>query len=215
MNGAAEVGSAAAREWTRGEHTVSDDRARLDFGVIHGFLTTSYWSPGISMEDVRKSAEHSHPFGLYRGTRQVGFARVLTDYVKFAYLCDVFVLEGERGNGVGRWMMECILAHPDLAPVRKWMLATWDAHGFYQRLGFAPPARPEMYLERYTAADPSAVPASLDSAPSLDPASAAPASPEASADVEKPSIARPVVEEVEMGGEAPCQLHRFFDPDDD
>ena len=125
-------------EWQQGEYTISDDRARLDFGVIHGFLSgESYWARGRSRERVERSIEHSLPFGLYRADgRQVGFARVVTDRATFAWLADVFVVAEERGRGLSKWLVECVLAHPELLYLRRWLLATRDAQELYRRFGF-------------------------------------------------------------------------------
>ncbi|HEU0076336.1 MAG TPA: GNAT family N-acetyltransferase [Longimicrobiaceae bacterium] len=141
-------GGAAPHELRRGEYLVSSDRGLVDLGVVHGFLTRSYWSPGISAEEVACSIEHSLPFGLYRGGRQVGFARVVTDYVKLAYVADVFVLEEARGEGLGKLLVEAVLSHPRLQGVWRWLLVTQDAHGLYRRFGFAELDRPERYMER-------------------------------------------------------------------
>jgi GNAT superfamily N-acetyltransferase len=127
--------------------TVSTDPSRLDLDVIHSFLTTSYWAAGIPRETVRRSLAHSLCFGLYEGDAQVGFARVVSDRATFAYLADVFVLESRRGRGLGRWLIGCVMAHPDLQGLRVWRLATRDAHGLYRRFGFGPPLRPETHME--------------------------------------------------------------------
>ena len=124
-------------EWHKDEYTVSDDRARLDVDVIYNFLSeSSYWARGRSRERVERSVEHSLPFGVYRDGHQVGFARVVTDYATFAWLADVFVLDSERGRGVGKWLVETIMAHPELREVRRWLLATRDAQELYRRFGF-------------------------------------------------------------------------------
>src|SRR6266550_1952190 len=115
-------------EWKRNGFTVSTDKARLDHGAIHEFLRDSYWAKGIPRELVDRSIENSLCFGLYDGERLVGFARVISDYATFAYLSDVFVLESHRGQGLGTWFMETVMAHPDLRNLRRWMLATADAH---------------------------------------------------------------------------------------
>jgi GNAT superfamily N-acetyltransferase len=126
-----------ANEWTRGEYTVSCDRARLDFEVIHGFLSReSYWARGRTRERVERAVAGSLPFGLYKGGRQVGFARVVTDYATFSWLADVFVLDTERGRGLGVWLVECVMSHPDLREMRRWLLATRDAEELYRRFGF-------------------------------------------------------------------------------
>jgi GNAT superfamily N-acetyltransferase len=136
-------------EQHRGEYTVSTDPGRLDFSVIHGYLTTSYWSPGVQMEVVRKAAAHSLAFGLYRGDAQIGYARVVTDLATFAYLADVFVLEAHRGAGLGTWLIEIILAHPDLQGLRRFMLATRDAHALYRKFGFTELSNPARFMERW------------------------------------------------------------------
>ncbi len=128
-----------AREWRRGAYLVTTDKTRLDLEMDHGFLKISYWAGGISAEVVRRSVENSLTFGLFRGDEQVGFARVVTDYATFAYLADVFVLEPYRGRGLGKWMMEVVFSHPELQGLRRWMLATRDAHELYRKYGFAEP----------------------------------------------------------------------------
>ena len=133
--------------WSRGAYQVSTDPARIDLDVVHGYLAQSYWAEEIPRDLVARSIEHSIPFGLYHGSRQVGFARVITDRATFAYLGDVFVLEEERGNGLGVWLMEVIMSHPDLQGLRRFMLATRDAHGLYQKFGFQAPALPERLME--------------------------------------------------------------------
>lgn len=124
-------------EWTRDEYTISCERARLDLDVIHEFLSgESYWARGRSRESVERSINNSLPFGLYKDAQQVGFARVVTDYATFAWLADVFVLHSERGRGLGVWLVETVVSHPDLQGLRRWILATRDAHELYRRFGF-------------------------------------------------------------------------------
>lgn len=124
-------------EWKRDEYTISCEHARLDMGAIHEFLSReSYWARGRSRERIELAIKNSLPFGLYKGERQVGFARVVTDYATFAWLADVFVLDVERGRGLGVWLVETALAHPDLRGLRRWILATRDAHELYRRFGF-------------------------------------------------------------------------------
>lgn len=135
--------------WRRGPYVVSTDPSLLDMGVVHGFLGSSYWAEGVPSEVVRRSIEHSLCFGVYEGGAQVGFARVVTDRATFAYLCDVFVAEGHRGRGLGKLLMETIIAHPELQGLRRWMLATRDAHGLYWQFGFTALARPEIFMERH------------------------------------------------------------------
>lgn len=135
------------REWTRGEYTISTDRQRLDIAVIHGFLVHSYWARDRTRERVVQSIEHSLPFGLYHLEKQVGFARVLTDYVVLAFLADVFVLEAHRGKGLGTWMVEVITTLPELGGIRRWLLGTRDAHKLYQQFGFGEP-KPNVLMEK-------------------------------------------------------------------
>ena len=132
----------------RGEYTLSDDPARIDPAAVHAYLVRSYWAEGIPLELVRKSIAHSLCFGVYHPVAgQVGFARIVTDKATFAYLCDVYVLEDHRGRGLGRWLMEAVMAHPDLQGLRRWMLVTKDAHELYRPFGFTAPAFPERYME--------------------------------------------------------------------
>ena len=140
-----------AHEWRRGEYFISTDRARLDVEAIHGYLSNeSYWARGRPLETVRRSIENSLPFGVYKGdSQQVGFARIITDYATFAWLADVYVLEAERGRGLGVWLVETIISHPDLVGLRRWVLATKDAHGLYKRFGFAELLRPERWMEMH------------------------------------------------------------------
>jgi GNAT superfamily N-acetyltransferase len=137
-------------EHRRGEFVVSTDPARLDMDVIHEFLTNSYWAKGIPREVVERSIEHSLCFGVYDGSGAlVGFARVISDFATIAYIGDVFVLESHRGRGLSKWMMECIVQHPALQGLRRWILTTRDAHGLYAQFGFAPVKKPERYMERH------------------------------------------------------------------
>jgi GNAT superfamily N-acetyltransferase len=128
-------------------YSISCDRDKLDLGVVHGFLSTSYWSPGLPIDVLRRAIAGSLCFGLYHGNAQVGFARVVTDKATFAYLCDVFVLEEHRGKKLGRWLMESVASHPDLQGLRRFVLVTRDAHGLYDQFGFRPLSRPEGYME--------------------------------------------------------------------
>lgn len=123
-------------EWFRDAFRISTDPAFLDRAVIHEFLRGSYWAGGIPKETVDRSIEGALCFGLYEGTAQVGFARVITDRATFAYIADVFVLDSHRGRGLGVWLMEAIRAHPDLQGLRRWILMTRDAHGLYEKFGF-------------------------------------------------------------------------------
>jgi len=119
-------------------YEISTDQSRLDIAAIHAYLTRSYWSPGIPLEVVERAARASLCFGLYEMTqgRQVGLARVVTDYATFAYLCDVYVLEDHRGRGLSKRLMQAVMSHPALAGARRAMLATRDAHGLYRQFEF-------------------------------------------------------------------------------
>ena len=134
-------------EWQRGEYVVSTDPVRIDIESVHRFLSDeAYWSPGVPLDVVRRAIAGSIVFGLYRGSEQVGLARVVTDRATFAWLCDVYVLKEHRGHGLGKWLMECVKAHPDLQGLRRWMLATRDAHGLYAQFGYEP-VDPERFME--------------------------------------------------------------------
>ena len=135
--------------WERGEYLITTDRSRLDVALIHKFLSNeSYWAVGRSVEVVKRSLDNSLCFGIYRKTEQVAFARVVTDFATFAWLADVFVVSEHRGRGLAKWLMEVILAHPDLQGFRRWVLATKDAHSLYEQFGFIPLHRPERWMER-------------------------------------------------------------------
>jgi GNAT superfamily N-acetyltransferase len=129
------------------DFTISDDKSRLDLDVIHGYLVRSYWSSGIPREVVARGIEHALCFGVYNGAAQVGFARVITDRATFAYLADVFVLEAFRGRGLSKQLMAFIMAHPELQGLRRFMLATRDAHGLYTQFGFNEVASPSRLME--------------------------------------------------------------------
>jgi GNAT superfamily N-acetyltransferase len=138
-------------EYRRGEFSISTDRERLSLDVVHGFLTSCYWAKGIPREVVARSIAHSLCFGIYEGRAQVGFARVVSDFATMAYLGDVFVLESHRGRGLSKWLLECIVQHPALQNLRRWILLTRDAHELYSKFGFAPLKAPERYMELHRA----------------------------------------------------------------
>jgi GNAT superfamily N-acetyltransferase len=134
--------------WERDEYLITTDRSRLDVALIHKFLSNeSYWAGGRSIEVVKRSIDNSLCFGVYVNTQQVGFARVVTDFATFAWLADVFVVSDHRGHGLAKWLMEVILAHPELQGFRRWVLATKDAHSLYARFGFIPLHRPERWMD--------------------------------------------------------------------
>lgn len=138
-------------EWRRNGYLISTDLARLDIETIYSFLTErSYWAQARSREIVEKSIANSLNFGVYQGEyeRQVGFARVVTDYATFGWVADVFVLEECRGEGLGKWLMETIVACPDLSNIRRLLLATRDAHGLYRQYGFKALPNPDRFMIR-------------------------------------------------------------------
>ncbi len=145
-------------EHRRDGYLISTDPALLDAQAIHAFLSRAYWSEGIPLDTVRRALEGSLCFGLYEearqtdGTqaaraRQVGLARVITDFATFAYLCDVYVLEEHRGRGLGHWLIERVLESPRLQGLRRWVLVTRDAHELYRQAGFTDLAAPERFME--------------------------------------------------------------------
>ena len=121
-----------------GRFLISTDRSKLDVDVIHRFLARSYWAEGIPRQTVMRSIENSLCFGVYDNVRQIGFARVISDYATYAYVADVFILEPYRERGLGKELMASIMAHPDLQGLRRWSLGTRDAHGLYAQFGFKP-----------------------------------------------------------------------------
>ena len=130
-----------------GSYSLTAERGRIDVAAVHAFLTRCFWARGISKELVARSIEHSLCFGVFHLDKQVAFARAVTDYSTYAYLCDVYVLEAHRGNGVGKWMMEFVMSHPELQGLRRFQLVTRDAHGLYTRFGFKAPDHPERQME--------------------------------------------------------------------
>jgi GNAT superfamily N-acetyltransferase len=132
-----------------GEYEICSDIARIDWARVHGWLTTSYWTPGISLERVRRGGENSAlVLGAYwKGAEQAGYLRVVSDKTRFAYLCDVWVEEKHRGKGLARAMVQVALEHPDFATVN-WLLATQDAHGVYAKLGFTPLQHPDRWMSK-------------------------------------------------------------------
>jgi len=138
-------------DWQRGEYSISTELGRLDIQFIHGYLSNnSYWAKNRNREKVQRSIDNSLNFGVFHEREQVGFARVVTDYATFAWLADVFILDEHRGRGLSKWLIEVILAHPELQGLRRWLLATRDAHGLYRRYGFTELEDPTRWLERTT-----------------------------------------------------------------
>jgi GNAT superfamily N-acetyltransferase len=140
-----------SREAGQARYEIDTDKARLDLVVIHRFLTNSHWAKGIPMAVLARAIRHSFAYGLYRDGKQIGFARVVTDRATFAYLADVFVLPAERGEGLGRWLVETILADPQLQGLRRWLLGTRDAQCLYEQCGFRAPPPPFAFMERLDA----------------------------------------------------------------
>ena len=131
----------------RGNYRITTDPADFDLNAIHAYLSRCYWSEGIPRETVERAVHNSLSFALLNGKNQVGFARVVTDSATFAYLCDVYVLEDHRGKGLSKWLMESVVAHPQLQGLRRFSLATRDAHGLYKQFGFKPLANPDVMME--------------------------------------------------------------------
>ncbi len=136
-------------EWQNGEFTISTDGNLLQIDVIHKFLSEeSYWAKERTKEQTVTAIENSLPFGVYFGGRQIGFARVVTDYATFAYLGDVYILEEFRGRGLSKWLMEVIISHQDLQGFRRWILATKDAHTLYEKFDFTALKFPDRWMEK-------------------------------------------------------------------
>jgi GNAT superfamily N-acetyltransferase len=134
-------------DWTRDTFTVTTNPAMIDHAVVTDFLAASYWSQGIPASTVSKSIEGSLCFALRHETRQIGFARVISDLATIAFLNDVFVLPEFRGRGLGKWLVECVMLHPELQGLKAWVLVTRDAHELYRKFGFKALARPDGYME--------------------------------------------------------------------
>lgn len=136
-------------KWERGSYVISSDPKRLCLESIHRVLKDAYWCRNIPFEVMERSIANSLPFGLFKEDEQIGFARVITDFATYAYIGDVYVEEAYRGQGLGVWMMEVIMDHPELQGLRRWSLATRDAHGLYEKFGFTPLNKPETFMERW------------------------------------------------------------------
>jgi GNAT superfamily N-acetyltransferase len=134
-------------EELKNRFSISTDKSKIDLATIHNFLKSSYWAENIPRAIVEKSINNSLCFGIYEGEKQVGFARVITDYATFAYLADVFILEPYRGQGLGKWLVKTILKHPELQGLKKWLLVTKDAHELYRQYGFQNLTIPERYMD--------------------------------------------------------------------
>lgn len=136
------------REFYREDYLISTDPSRLDLHWIHNYLANeAYWSRGIPFNLFKRSIENSLCFGIYLQDKQIGFARVISDYATYAYVGDVFVAQNYREQGLGKWLLKCILDFPELQGLRRWMLVTSNAHGLYEQQGFKPLLHPENVLE--------------------------------------------------------------------
>ncbi len=134
---------------TKGDFTITTDRAKLDLSVIHDFLANeAYWCKNIPFDRVKTSVENSLNFGLFYKDKQIGYARIISDYSTIAYLGDVFVLKEFRGQGLSKWLMEKIISHPNLQGLRRWVLLTGDAHELYKKYGWKSIANPEKWMEK-------------------------------------------------------------------
>ncbi len=134
------------QEYRKDNYLISTNKGKLDLFVIHRFLTNSYWSKGITIDKVKNTIDGSLCFGVYDGKKQIGFARVVTDFTLFGYIADVFIIEEYRGRGLSKWLMESILEYPGIKEMRAIMLATKDAHGLYAKYGFKPLEEPQKYM---------------------------------------------------------------------
>jgi GNAT superfamily N-acetyltransferase len=134
-------------EWKREDFTITDRREDLDMEAVHSFLRESYWAQGIPRGLLEKAVANSICFGVYRSAQQIGFGRVVTDLATFAYLSDIFMVQAYRGRGLGQWLVSCMLGYPELQGLRRWLLATRDAHGLYGKKGFAALRKPEWFME--------------------------------------------------------------------
>ena len=131
------------------DYTISTDKGQLDIALIHRFLSLeSYWAQNVPLDIVTRSIDNSLCFGVYHGDQQVGFARVITDQATFAYLADVFVLPEHRGRGLSKQLMATISDWPTLQGLRRWVLATQDAHALYEQFGFTALNKPEIFMQR-------------------------------------------------------------------
>ena len=138
-------------EWKKGQYHLNTEKSTLDLPMIHHFLYTSaHWAVGRPMNIVRKSIENSLCFGLYEGEKQIGFARIVSDYATVGWICDMFILPPYRGKGLGRWVVECMMEHPEIVGLRRILLNTRDAHDLYKNYaGFRTLLSPESWLERF------------------------------------------------------------------
>ena len=136
-------------EWQKDDYILSTDKTKIDINTVHQFLSHSHWAEGISIELVKQSIENSLCFGIYHLKKQIGFARVISDLTTFAYLADVFIIPEERGKGLSKWLMQMIIEHPHLQGLRRFTLATRDAHELYAQFGFTSFDKPERWMQKH------------------------------------------------------------------
>lgn len=142
------------QEYQKDIYTISTDPARLDLDAIYAYISRSYWGIGRPRDIVAKSIKHSLCFGVYEGSKQVGLARVISDFATFANLADVFILEEYQGQGLGKWLMSVIMSYPELQGLRRWTLQTRDAHGLYHKYGFTDLTHPDRWMEIFRPSNP-------------------------------------------------------------
>jgi len=136
-------------DWQNGEFTISTDKNLLQIDAIHRFLTKdSYWAKERTREQTMRAIENSLCFGIYADKTQIGFARIVSDFATFAYIGDVYVLEAFRGRGLSKWLMQVMVEYPDLQGLRRWILATKDAHSLYEKFGFQELKHPTRWMEK-------------------------------------------------------------------
>ena len=135
-------------EYRKRNYYISTDKRKLQPTVIHRFLTNSYWAKGCTYSNIKRRIKNSFCFGVYHNKKQVGFCRVISDTVTFSYLADVFIIEEYRGKGLSKWLMKCVMSHPEIGKVDSWMLKTKDAHELYEKLGFKRAEEPKKIMEK-------------------------------------------------------------------
>ena len=134
---------------SKGDYIITTDRSKFDIHAIHDFLSHAYWSKDIPFDTVKRSIENSLCFGVFHDEKHIGFARIITDYATIAYLGDVYILPEHRGHGLSKWLMEQVTSHPELQGLRRWILATRDAHKLYEQFGWTALSKPDRFMERF------------------------------------------------------------------
>ena len=144
------------------DYIISGDKSKLDITLIHSFITNAYWAKGRTYEEVKNTIHYSDCFGIYKNSHQVGFARVLSDYTVFAYLMDVFIISAYRGKGLSKKLLTAVFEDSKFKQVKKWMLATSDAHGLYEKFGFKVVSNPGKHMEKTVSKNRNALSNSVD-----------------------------------------------------